>query len=122
MSTLKCGCVYADSRNTPAVREGYELGGYLKEACDKHSKHGITEKEMSNHNDGGPAFPVDARYPGCTNKTETGMTLRDYFAAKAMQSLVGHLSEGIRPQDLVVMSEDAYMLADAMLAAREGKV
>lgn len=33
MSKRKCGCVYADSKNTPAVRHGLEMGGYLKEAC-----------------------------------------------------------------------------------------
>ena len=42
---------------------------------------------MSNINTGGPAFPTeyrdDARLP-CSE----GMTLRDYFAAKAMQGLL----------------------------------
>jgi hypothetical protein len=36
MSTLKCGCVYADSNNTSSVRKGYEMGGYLKTPCHRH--------------------------------------------------------------------------------------
>lgn len=29
-----CTCVYATAENTPAVREGYEVGGYLTHECD----------------------------------------------------------------------------------------
>ena len=53
----------------------------------------------------------------------TGMTLRDYFAAKAMQSMIPFLSindeltiENIRGNDF---ARDSYAVADAMLAARE---
>lgn len=38
MSKRKCGCVYADERNTKSVRQKVELGGYLKERCEKHQK------------------------------------------------------------------------------------
>jgi hypothetical protein len=58
---------------------------------------------------GGPAFPSNAH----TLDVERGMTLRDYFAAKAMQSLV---SEGY--QFMNVLSMDAYAMADAMLLER----
>ena len=69
---------------------------------------------MSNTNTGGPAFPVgsgDMRDP-------TGMTLRDYFAAKAMQGMVnyGPWSDN---QDRMQIAERAYKMADAMLKARE---
>lgn len=37
MSTRACGCVYADAKNTPAIRAGHEMGGYLKKACPQHS-------------------------------------------------------------------------------------
>ena len=62
--------------------------------------------------DGGPAFPC---HPGIDNPMYDGMTLRDYFAAKAMQSFI---------QDYVYDNSDviaarAYTLADAMLKARE---
>ena len=55
---------------------------------------------------GGPAFPR-TQWPN-----ETGMTLRDYFAAKAMQALAqGNYFDATARQ--------AYMIADAMLKARE---
>ena len=59
---------------------------------------------------GGRAFPAAA-----TNLTfaSSGMTLRDYFAAKAMQSLVAGNST-----DAQQISQAAYIVADAMLKAR----
>jgi hypothetical protein len=46
-----------------------------------------------------------------------GMTLRDYFAAKAMQGL---LSDGVgKNADIHIIASDAYFVADAMLKARE---
>ena len=46
-----------------------------------------------------------------------GMTLRDYFAAKAMQGIV---SRGILTEvPLEKYTENAYKMADAMLKARE---
>ena len=47
-------------------------------------------------------------------KGETGMTLRDYFAAKAMQAMT-HRGEANVP----MVSIQAYAMADAMLKARE---
>jgi hypothetical protein len=45
------------------------------------------------------------------------MTLRDYFAAKAMQ---GMLACPVQPQSGADMyARDAYVVADAMLKARE---
>lgn len=32
----QCGCIYANARNTTAVRKGYEQGGYLKRPCEHH--------------------------------------------------------------------------------------
>lgn len=66
-------------------------------------------------NDGGPAFPW-----GEPGTHLGGATLRDYFAAKAMPAMLGHLAQGIRPQDCIVMAEDAYSVADAMIRARAG--
>jgi hypothetical protein len=45
----------------------------------------------------------------------TGMTLRDYFAAKAMQALI----PSGKNVDSMKYAESAYALADAMLKARE---
>lgn len=60
---------------------------------------------------GGPAFPVDEAH-----SNYEGMTLRDYFAAKAMQ---GFLScPGMRAS-VKYYAEKAYKQADAMLEARK---
>jgi len=56
---------------------------------------------------------------GIQSVHHTGMTLRDYFAAKAMQGMLSENS-GIRyPTDELV--EFAYEIAAAMLCAREKK-
>lgn len=64
---------------------------------------------MSKENNGGPAFPE----PVMDFSQYRGMTLRDYFAAKAMQAIVdvGHSPE--------LFANHAYKIADAMLHARE---
>ena len=46
-----------------------------------------------------------------------GMTLRDYFAAKAMQSM--NMREDYIDTPANVIALDSYELADAMLKARE---
>jgi hypothetical protein len=78
------------------------------------------------NNTGGPAFPFPAyTYPnGEINHGEGGMTLRDYFAAKAMQGLMGrswaNTATGKFPENLHdIWATAAYQMADAMLKARE---
>lgn len=69
--------------------------------------------------DGGPAFPVQTdRGPDGTVTifAEFGMSLRDYFAAKAMASLMRSCSNSEEQ-----IAAWAYGYADAMLAAREKK-
>ena len=56
------------------------------------------------------AFPRDNTHPEWS-----GMTLRDYFAAKAMQGLLA--SDVYAPKDK--FAENAYAMADAMMKARE---
>ena len=69
-----------------------------------------------------PAFPHTVEYRGsdCGGIVpHGGMTLRDYFAAKAMQGLLaGLLAYG---HDIMwdQVAKDAYKQADAMLKARE---
>jgi hypothetical protein len=65
------------------------------------------------NNTGGPAFPlVYEDEKTMLRHIYLGMTLRDYFAAKAMQEYVGmHTSD--------YGSKKAYEWADAMLKARE---
>jgi len=50
------------------------------------------------------------------NVTCTGMTLRDYFAAKAMQGLV---SDPDLVLDAIQTAQLSYKYADAMLEARD---
>ena len=58
-----------------------------------------------------PAFPIH------WENHDKGMTLRDYFAAKAMQGM-GDLTT--KPyNNLQTKAEIAYQMADAMLKARE---
>jgi len=52
-----------------------------------------------------------------THGGEQGMTLRDYFAAKAMQ---GMYANGSFPTGIMFdTAKEAYEMADAMLKARE---
>lgn len=57
------------------------------------------------------AFPVHAI-------NEYGMTLRDYFAAKALQGMMGNPT-GNPMLNPAVNCEICYIMADAMLKARE---
>jgi hypothetical protein len=63
-----------------------------------------------------PAFPIVIDM-GDGVKYQTGMTLRDYFAAKAMQGQLSRPSGGYLQEEDV--AKYAYMMADAMLKARE---
>ena len=75
---------------------------------------------MTTKTDGGQAFPVwELNGSGQPEMTEFGMTLRDYFAAKAMQGLLAAQIHGFndRPANGPFASM-AYEMADAMLRAR----
>ena len=58
-------------------------------------------------NDGGPAFPA-----GESIHSYSGMTLRDWFAGQALIALRAE------PGSHVWRADEAYDVADAMLAAR----
>lgn len=58
-----------------------------------------------------PAFPTP---PAIIH----GMTLRDYFAAKAMQAMI---SMGANSEEYDEDAHQAYAVADAMLKARDGQ-
>lgn len=90
-------------------------------------------------NTGGPAFPskqkalmIKSEHVGIASEYEidtNGMTLRDYFAAKALtgflETAIDWIPTGKHPdcdslglfKDL---ARDSYVLADAMLKARDG--
>lgn len=74
-------------------------------------------------NDGGPAFPESA--PNQQGRYETfqkGMSLRDWFAAKAMEALMStaHLSTD-KDKHIRSIGKASYGVADLMLEAREVK-
>ena len=67
---------------------------------------------------GGPAFPV----PGFPDEEYfNGMTLRDYFAAKALSGVAAHIKGPIeKPGETGAQAHArwSYQVADAMLAER----
>jgi hypothetical protein len=60
---------------------------------------------------GGAAFPLESDYG-----SQSGMTLRDYFAGQAIVALAEHMM-GVDMSHS--QAEQAYRLADAMIAERE---
>lgn len=71
---------------------------------------------MSNINNGGPAFP-HVRDNGLA--VYDGATLRDYFAAKAMQAYMADPNASWGIDGIREASSAAYRVADAMLGARK---
>lgn len=80
-------------------------------------------------NDGGPAFPVECYFnehgpssgiqTGNTTGFAMGISVHDYFAAKAMQGLLS--GRVYNPGQSEQIAKDAKNIADAMLAARGTK-
>ena len=70
-----------------------------------------------------PAFPFEFKYGDGTAMRTEGMTLRDYFAAKAMQALISaHANDtcGVYSSNPIHWAtKEAYQFADAMLEARK---
>jgi hypothetical protein len=70
---------------------------------------------------GGPAFPIPGQKVDFGNgwiEGESGMTLRDYFAAKAMQGILASEDPETSTNNREATARTAYEYADAMLAAR----
>ena len=68
-----------------------------------------------------PAFPRP--HSGNSQFAQVGMTLRDYFAAKAMQSDISNATAKIEFEighwNLDAIAIRAYKMADEMIKARE---
>jgi hypothetical protein len=65
---------------------------------------------------GGTAFPAQVWDENSLLQHTEGMTLRDYFAAKAMEAK----GFTVRPYDTTdEVAKDCYRMADAMLKARQ---
>ena len=76
---------------------------------------------MNTNDKGGPAFPQHPDMPsqlGCiSSESDAGMTLRDYFAAAAMQSLIVVYHDD---KNLVSdYAQRAFEIADSMLEERK---
>ncbi len=74
--------------------------------------------------DGGPAFPLPVADQECHGRFESGcggISMRDYFAARAMQADLSNWPEDA--SDWLKYRDDLarryYLMADAMLKARE---
>ena len=98
---------------------------------------------MNKLKDGGTAFPMqdgqaihayaaakldaapegvdrDAFYNKARQEAVSGMSLRDYFAAKALQGYLASFDPHGEPVEYATkIAEDAYAMANAMLTARE---
>lgn len=80
---------------------------------------------MSTKDTGGPAYPGiefirNEAFPSQPiQKGVPGMTLRDYFAAKAMQGLLAQSCGSAMGSDPINGAQYAYAMADAMLEARK---
>jgi hypothetical protein len=69
---------------------------------------------------GGPAFPGTQYANGIQpSGFSEGMTLRDYFAAKAMQGMLASADSWINKDEVEDFATICYALADGMLKARE---
>jgi hypothetical protein len=67
---------------------------------------------------GGPAFPSIGEGFGNPNYSAPGMTLRDYFAAKAMQAVLTRYPD-CTVTDIGAVARGAYEVAKVMLETRE---
>ena len=75
---------------------------------------------MNKTNDGGPAFPRDSHIDSASGLKvqQNGMSLRDYFAAKAMQGMAGGMAGTGINEVQEEIAKRSYAIADAMLKAR----
>ena len=81
--------------------------------------YGRQEEQTQQYTDS-PAFPM--LYEGTTRTDSTGMTIRDYFAAKALQGFTA--DPGVKvynEEDKEYVANLCYKMADAMLKARNNK-
>ena len=75
---------------------------------------------------GGPAFPCHPEIIPHRDHDFAGMTLRDYFAARAMTACYAEYCahanvQGYEEDWKMGVALDSYAMADAMLKAREAK-
>jgi hypothetical protein len=74
---------------------------------------------MSTKNNGGPAFPAAIKQWDNSMEVGEGMTLRDYFAAKAIVAATVESDGSMTARAVGSATEGAYFIADEMLRARD---
>lgn len=75
---------------------------------------------MNDIKTGGPAFPLHNHGTQTLGMHLSGMTLRDYFAAKAMQGICAGRDEAgiLIHHGFEWIASESYKIADAMIKAR----
>ena len=126
-----CGCTSEDCRVNGCLmkRQRNEAGGFYaadSADCGCGTRTG-TGGSMTTKHTGGPAFPMQY----ADDSWQSGMSLRDYFAAKVCAALMTVTSADHDYPNLDYqktpggqtlaerVAEISYRMADAMLAARE---
>lgn len=66
-----------------------------------------------------PVYPFEYHDPDEGLMQHTGMDLRDYFAGKAMQSLIQVLAKDTSVVSYTHITDMSFKLADAMMKARK---
>lgn len=87
----QCSCVYATAANTPSVRDGFEVGGYLKVECDACKAQAApasqptvqAEAMVSN-------FARACKYGTDEQRIEAGKALLDTLSAPPVDEPVAH--------------------------------
>jgi hypothetical protein len=83
----------------------------------KYTDRGLTSlEESSMADDSEPAFPRTQGFSESISANRAGMSLRDYFAAKAMQGFCSQPPDQFA--NLMEVASQAYHLADTMLVVR----
>lgn len=77
-----------------------------------------------NKETGGPAFPQNTKIVAAAGQELHqgfigGISVRDYFAAKAMQSILSNDPEYHQKYKFIDLADSSYRCADAMLEARK---
>jgi hypothetical protein len=76
---------------------------------------------MSAIKDGGPAFPrIKQHWNNHIENIDGGLTMRDWFAGQALSAMTADLQRGQEYGTAMhELASKAYVIADAMLKARE---
>jgi len=96
-----CGCVIANGKNTPAVRRGFELGGYVKVECDECREWRLAAVPVAPPSSVSSAYQAIKEFYG------------DRTAKRSGVPLINHIDEGLiilKRYDADQDTLDAYCL------------